>query len=97
MESNANSYSITGVKKMAVAGEATVCHRLRYPYPIFYCHYTQNVEAYRISLVGNDGTNVNVATVCHVHTTTLNKAKAKPESVPVCHLLPEDNVVWIPY
>ncbi|KAM7459398.1 hypothetical protein LguiA_036392 [Lonicera macranthoides] len=87
-------YSITGVKKMGVNDETVVCHRLSYPYPVFYCHYTQKVEAYTVSMVGDDGTNVKAVTVCHIDASTL---KAKPESVPVCHLLPEDNLVWVPY
>jgi hypothetical protein len=91
------TYNIVKVTKIGSNDKTVVCHRLGYPYPVFYCHYTQNVEAYKVSLVGDDGTNVEAVTVCHVDPSKSTAVNIESKIVPVCHILPEDNVVWVPY
>ncbi|KAI3738610.1 hypothetical protein L2E82_28647 [Cichorium intybus] len=96
-------YTIEGVKKF-VADKAVVCHKQNYVYAVFYCHKTVGVRAYAVSLVGVDGTKAKAVAICHTDTAKWNPKhlafqvlKVKPGSVPVCHFLPEDNVVWVPY
>lgn len=97
-------YRIVGVKKMA-ADKSVVCHKQNYAYAVFYCHKTDTIKAYSASLSGGaDGTKVNAVAVCHTDTSEWNPKhlafqvlKVKPGTVPVCHFLPEDHVVWIPY
>ncbi|KAJ4952028.1 hypothetical protein NE237_028860 [Protea cynaroides] len=95
-------YTISrGVKKMA-SGKTVVCHDQPYVYAVFYCHSSRSTRAYKVPLVGSDGTKVNAVAVCHTDTSKWNPKhlafqvlKVKPGTVPVCHYLPEDHVVWV--
>lgn len=100
-ESELQKYTIVGSKKLGE--KAVICHKQNYAYAVFYCHKTNNVEAYTVSLVGNDGTKAKAAAICHTDTSSWNPKhlafqvlNVKPGSVPVCHFLPEDHVVWVP-
>ncbi|KAL5729264.1 hypothetical protein ACHQM5_002238 [Ranunculus cassubicifolius] len=89
-----------GVKKMG--GETSVvCHSQTYAYAVFYCHETHSTKAYNVPLVGADGTKANAVAVCHTDTSKWNPKhmafqvlKVKPGTVPVCHFLPQDHIVW---
>ncbi|KAI3683885.1 hypothetical protein L1987_84400 [Smallanthus sonchifolius] len=96
-------YKITVAKKLA-ANKAVVCHKENYAYAVFYCHKTVSTQAYAVSMTGADGTKVNAVVVCHTDTAKWNPKhlafqvlKVKPGTVPICHFLPEDHVVWVPY
>nr|GEY07057.1 hypothetical protein [Tanacetum cinerariifolium] len=96
-------YKIEVAKKLA-ANKAVVCHKQNYAYAVFYCHKTVSTRAYTVFLAGADGTKVKAVAVCHTDTAKWNPKhlafqvlKVKPGSVPVCHFLPEDHVVWVPY
>ncbi|CAH2050324.1 unnamed protein product [Thlaspi arvense] len=100
-ETPAQKYSITGVKKMGNS-EAVVCHKQNYPCAVIYCHKTHTTKAYLVSMAGEDGTKVKAAAVCHTDTSKWNPKhlaflvlKVKPGTVPICHFLPEDRVVWV--
>ncbi|GAB2275641.1 hypothetical protein Dimus_010399 [Dionaea muscipula] len=95
-------YTITGVKRIDGGGEALACHKMRYAYAVFYCHTTAMTEAYTVELAGDGGGKVKAAAVCHKDTAGWNPKhlafqvlKVKPGSVPVCHFLPEDHIVWV--
>nr|KAJ0198797.1 hypothetical protein LSAT_V11C600303450 [Lactuca sativa] len=97
-------YTIEGAKKVTAATRAVVCHKQSYPYAVFYCHKTTTTEAYVVSLVGEDDTKGKAVAVCHTDTAKWNPKhlafrvlKVKPGTTPVCHFLPEDHVVWVPY
>ncbi|NP_001268112.1 RD22-like protein precursor [Vitis vinifera] len=102
-ETPEQQYTITtGVKKLA-GDKAVVCHKQSYPYAVFYCHKTQTTRAYMVPLVGADGSKVKAVAVCHTDTSAWNPKhlafqvlKVKPGTVPICHFLPEDHVVWVP-
>ena len=92
----------TGVKKMA-GDKSVVCHKQNYAYAVFYCHATQTTRAYAVPLEGADGTNAKAVAVCHTDTSAWNPKhlafqvlNVKPGTVPVCHFLPQDHVVWLP-
>ncbi|XP_071720802.1 BURP domain protein RD22-like isoform X2 [Rutidosis leptorrhynchoides] len=96
-------YKIEDVKRMN-GTKAVVCHMQNYVYAVFYCHKTQHTRAYVVSMVGEDKSKVNAVVVCHTDTAKWNPKhlafqvlKVKPGTVPVCHFLPEDHVVWVPY
>ncbi|XP_042483430.1 BURP domain protein RD22 isoform X2 [Macadamia integrifolia] len=101
-ETQKQQYTITaGVKKMS-SDKAVVCHDQPYAYAVFYCHSTLTTRAYKVPLVGADGTKVNAIAVCHTDTSKWNPKhlafqvlKIKPGTTPVCHFLPEDHVVWV--
>ncbi|CAN0907003.1 BURP domain protein RD22 [Linum grandiflorum] len=91
-----------GVTKMT-ASRSVVCHNQKYAYAVFYCHATQTSKAYMVPLEGADGTKVNAVAVCHTDTSQWNPKhlafqvlKVKPGTVPICHFLPQDHIVWVP-
>ncbi|KAF9681149.1 hypothetical protein SADUNF_Sadunf06G0195500 [Salix dunnii] len=91
----------TGVKKMA-GDKSVVCHKQNYAYAVFYCHATQSTRAYTVPLEGDDGTKAKAVAVCHTDTSAWNPKhlafqvlNVKPGTVPVCHFLPQDHVVWV--
>ncbi|OAY83003.1 BURP domain-containing protein 3 [Ananas comosus] len=54
-----------------------------------------------VKMVGKDGAAVDAAAVCHADTAAWNLKhlafqvlKVKPGTVPICHFLPQDHVVW---
>ncbi|CDP20906.1 unnamed protein product [Coffea canephora] len=56
-----------------------------------------------VNLVGADGAKVKAVAVCHRDTSAWNPRhlafqllKVKPGTVPICHFLPEDHIVWVP-
>ncbi|KAL9678986.1 hypothetical protein QQ045_016838 [Rhodiola kirilowii] len=100
-ETGKQDYIISpGVKKMS-SDKAVVCHKQDYVYAVFYCHTSQTTRAYTVPLLGSDGTKANAVAICHTDTSAWNPKhlafqvlKVKPGSVPVCHFLPKDHVVW---
>ncbi|MGI4699485.1 BURP domain-containing protein, partial [Klebsiella pneumoniae] len=101
-ESKMQKYKVVGLKLLAE--QAIICHKKNYAYAVFYCHKTNKVKAYTISLVGNDGTKVKAAAICHPDNASWNPKhlafqvlNVKPGTVSVCHFLPDDQVVWVPY
>ncbi|XP_048543955.1 BURP domain-containing protein 3-like [Triticum urartu] len=93
-------YTLTGVKR-AGTDQLVVCHAEPYAYAVFACHLTRATRAYTLSMVGEDGTAVEAVAVCHADTAGWNPRhiafqvlNVKPGTVPVCHLVPQDHVVW---
>lgn len=81
---------------------AVVCHKQSYAYAVFYCHESETTRVYEVSLEGA-AKEVKAVAVCHTDTSEWNPKhlafmvlKVKPGSVPICHFLPEDHVVWVP-
>ncbi|THG20067.1 hypothetical protein TEA_000620 [Camellia sinensis var. sinensis] len=100
-ETPLQTYTIEGVKKMA-SDATVVCHKQNYAYTVFYCHKTQTTKAYKVSMVGVDGAKAEAVAVCHTDTSGWNPKhlafqvlKVKPGTVPICHFLPEDHIVWV--
>ncbi|CAK7353374.1 unnamed protein product [Dovyalis caffra] len=94
-------YTIKAVEKMA-GEKSVVCHKQNYAYAVFYCHATHTTRAYRVRLEGADGTKAKAVAVCHTDTSAWNPKhlafqvlNVKPGTVPVCHFLPQDHVVWV--
>ncbi|CAL5327938.1 unnamed protein product [Camellia sinensis] len=97
-------YRISGFKKIGKGGRGgqMVCHKQNYPYAVFYCHNFRSTEAYMLSLEGADGTNAKAVVVCHTDTSAWNPKhlafqilRVKPGTVPICHILPQDNIIWL--
>ncbi|XP_045799804.1 BURP domain protein RD22-like, partial [Trifolium pratense] len=93
----------SGVKKLASGDKIVVCHKQNYPYAIFYCHKTENTRAYFVPLETDNGIRVKAVVVCHTNTSKWNPKhiafqvlKIKPGTIPICHFLPEDHIVWVP-
>ncbi|CAN4076563.1 unnamed protein product [Withania somnifera] len=105
-ETPMQKYTILGAKKLGENnnnGKSVVCHKQNYAYAVFYCHKTETTESYMVSLVGADGTKAKAVAVCHKDTSAWNPKhlafkvlKVTPGSIPVCHFLPQDHIVWVP-
>ncbi|XP_072968373.1 BURP domain-containing protein 3-like [Typha angustifolia] len=102
-ETPKQQYTITagGVQRMA-GDELVACHAETYAYAVFYCHLTKSTKAYKVKMVGNDGTSVEAVAVCHTDTAGWNPKhlafqvlNVKPGTVPICHFMPQGQVVWI--
>lgn len=94
-------YSISKVQKLP-SSKLVVCHSENYPYAVFYCHATIS-EAYKVSMVGKDGTKVEAVAACHTDTAGFDPEhvafkvlNVKPGTVPICHFLPQSDIVWSP-
>ncbi|RZC81014.1 hypothetical protein C5167_043591 [Papaver somniferum] len=90
----------SGVKQMK-GDNSIVCHGQPYLYAVYYCHATHATRAYVVPLVGNNGTKIKAVALCHTDTASWNPKhmafqvlKVKPGTVPVCHFLPEDHILW---
>ncbi|TQE02601.1 hypothetical protein C1H46_011757 [Malus baccata] len=90
------------VKKLA-ADKSVVCHKHNYAYAVFYCHAIKTTTTYVVPLKCAIGMNVQAVAVCHTDISEWNPKhlafqvlKVKPGTVPVCHFLPSDHVVWVP-
>ena len=104
-DSPKQEYTITGVKRAGAGaddgGRLVACHAEPYAYAVFACHQTRRTRAYSVSMLGRDGTAVDAVAVCHADTSGWNPKhvafqvlNVKPGTVPVCHFLPQDHVVW---
>ncbi|KAK8543383.1 hypothetical protein V6N12_015933 [Hibiscus sabdariffa] len=81
-----------------------VCHKMKYPYAVYLCHSIEKTEVYKVPLVSDDGTKANAMVACHKDTSAWSPnhvafkiLKVKPGSVPICHFLGRDTLVWIPH
>ncbi|GAU21087.1 hypothetical protein TSUD_10040 [Trifolium subterraneum] len=91
-----------GVKKLGKDNKVNVCHKLNYPYAVFYCHTTDATKVYSVPLEGVDGNRVKAIAVCHTDTSQWNPKylafqvlKVQPGTVPICHFLSQHQVVWV--
>ncbi|KAK1411783.1 hypothetical protein QVD17_32520 [Tagetes erecta] len=96
-------YKVEVVKKLA-ADKIMVCHKQLYPYVVFYCHIISGTESYMVSLESSNGPKVKSLAVCHTDMSKWNPKhlafqvlKVTPGTVPVCHFLLEDTILWVPY
>ncbi|GMI84153.1 hypothetical protein HRI_002084600 [Hibiscus trionum] len=95
----------------AIAGEAKkvgetemVCHKLKYAYAVFLCHSIEKTTAYTVPLVSADGsTKAKILAICHKDTSAWSPdhiafqiLKVKPGTVPICHFLTKETLVWVP-
>ncbi|XP_021803319.1 BURP domain protein RD22-like isoform X2 [Prunus avium] len=94
--------TMPGLKKLA-GDKVVVCHKQNYPYAVFFCHAIKQTAAYVLSLKGDDGEKVKAVTICHLDTSEWNPKhlafqilKVKPGTIPICHFLPTDQIVWVP-
>ncbi|XP_077211479.1 BURP domain-containing protein 3-like isoform X2 [Tasmannia lanceolata] len=92
----------SGVQKMG-APKSVACHEQAYVYAVYYCHEVHDTAMYIVPLVGQDGTSVEAVAVCHHDTSgwnpkhyAFNLLKVKPGSIPICHFLHTDHLVWVP-
>ncbi|GJS35591.1 BURP domain protein RD22-like protein [Tanacetum coccineum] len=96
-------YTVERATKLS-SNKSIVCHKKNYAYAVFFCHKSVTTRVYAVSLMGVDGTKVKAVAVCYTDTANWSPKqlaflarKVKPGSMPVCHFLSENHVVWVPY
>lgn len=103
-QNRVQNYSITGaVRRLTVdeKEEELSCHKKNCVYAVFFCHMLQETRAYRVPLVGEDGTKVNAVAICHGDTSEMNPnfwafrvLGIKPGTAAICHFIPRDHILW---
>lgn len=95
------AYVVESVRPMPESGgDMVACHRMPYPYAVFLCH-TTTATLYTVTLAGADGTKADAGTACHkdaspgISWPTFKQLGVAPGSVPVCHFLPQDSMLWM--
>ncbi|KAM1074833.1 hypothetical protein FF1_019784 [Malus domestica] len=97
-------YTITipGVKELA-GNKFMLCHKMSYPYAVFYCHAIEKTRTYMVPLQGTDGTRAKAVAACHENTSERNpnhyafkELKVEPGTVPIYHFLEVEDVIWVP-
>uniref|UniRef100_A0A7N2KMM3 BURP domain-containing protein n=1 Tax=Quercus lobata TaxID=97700 RepID=A0A7N2KMM3_QUELO len=97
-ETKKQEYRITGVHRIN-ANKGVVCHKQNYACAVFYCHEIHDPGTYMVPLVSSDGTRVNAIAACHTDASVANAfkvLKVKPGTVPICHFLASDTLLWVP-
>lgn len=91
-----------GLERMN-GNKLVACHLEEYKYAVFYCHTTRRSRAYTVKMVAENGENIETVAICHTDTAAWNPKHVafrvlgvKPGTVPVCHFLPQNHVVWGP-
>lgn len=96
-------YVVTKVKKLVVPGNtAAACHRMVYPYVVYYCHHQQDIGHYDITLVSpTSGNAIQTTAVCHYDTyawqpdvEALRYLGIRPGDAPVCHFSAINDMFW---
>ncbi|KAK8679679.1 hypothetical protein V6N13_145120 [Hibiscus sabdariffa] len=100
-ETQNQEFSIGEGMKMVGKSEI-VCHKMSYAYAVFLCHSIDKTDLYKVPLVGEDGTRAAALAVCHRDTSAWSPKhlafqilKVEPGTVPVCHFLARDTLVWV--
>ncbi|GKV16588.1 hypothetical protein SLEP1_g27210 [Rubroshorea leprosula] len=90
-----------GVRNMGE--KQLICHKTGYPYAVYFCHTIRKTEVYKVPVVGSDGTKAEAVAACHKDTSAWNpnhlafqQLKVKPGTVPICHFLGTETIVWVP-
>ncbi|CDO97068.1 unnamed protein product [Coffea canephora] len=96
------NYTIQDEPRVISPARMVACHVLSYPYAVFYCHTKKDNKLLKVSLVGENGGRVDAAAVCHMDTSdwdpnhlAFRVLKTVPGGSPICHFLPENNLVWV--
>ncbi|XVE78948.1 hypothetical protein DITRI_Ditri14bG0019100 [Diplodiscus trichospermus] len=86
-----------------IGEEEIVCHKMDYSYAVFLCHSMKQSVVYKVPLASIDGkTKANGLAICHKNTSAWNPnhesfqiLKVKPGTIPICHFLDRDTLVWV--
>ncbi|KAK1256748.1 BURP domain-containing protein 3 [Acorus gramineus] len=97
-------YTVAGTaKEVSDAKTKTLnCHPQTYAYLTYYCHSIAGTRTYVVPFIGDDGTKAEVLAVCHTDTSewdpkyiAFQMLHVKPGTVPICHILVADTIVWM--
>lgn len=98
-----SEYSISEVKRLSDYGHVVACHKVAYPYAVFFCHEAKMTSVYSVSLVSNKGmVDQEKVAVCHKDVSwwspkhvSFQILKVTPQTTDgICHFLNDVSVVW---
>uniref|UniRef100_A0A803LP42 BURP domain-containing protein n=2 Tax=Chenopodium quinoa TaxID=63459 RepID=A0A803LP42_CHEQI len=98
------NYTVLEDPKEIVANKMVGCHPVPYPYAVYYCHGQVNDNRlFVISLEGQeDRQRIEAVAICHMdtsqwdpHHVSFRVLGIEPGAAPVCHVFPQDNLVWV--
>ncbi|VVB00617.1 unnamed protein product [Arabis nemorensis] len=99
-----HNYTFVEAPQELVGIKMLGCHRMPYPYTVYYCHgHRGGSRVFEVNMITDDGRQQVVGpAVCHMDTSMWNidhvafkVLKMEPRSAPVCHFFPLDNIVWV--
>lgn len=98
------NYTVSEAPVEIQAAKMMGCHKLPYPYAVFYCHgQAGDRKLYTVVLEGENGNKIEALATCHMDTSEWDPEHVSfrvlgtvPGAEPVCHFFPPDNLVWIP-
>ncbi|ESQ30554.1 hypothetical protein EUTSA_v10011703mg [Eutrema salsugineum] len=99
-----HNYTFVEAPKELFGVKMLGCHRMPYPYAVYYCHgHKSGSRVFEVNLVSDNGRQRVVGpAVCHMDTSMWNTdhvafkvLKIEPGTAPVCHFFPLDNIVWL--
>ncbi|KAL2928540.1 BURP domain protein USPL1 [Bienertia sinuspersici] len=98
------NYTILEDPKEISAPKIIGCHPVPYPYAVYYCHgQVSDNKLFMISLESEmDKLRVEAVAMCHMDTSqwdphhiAFSMLGFEPGTSPVCHVFPQDNLVWV--
>lgn len=98
------NYTILEDPKEIYGTKMVGCHPVPYPYAVFYCHgQKRDTKLFMLSLEGDkDGVRLEAVGICHMdtshwdpHHVSFRLLGIEPGTSPVCHVFPQDNLVWV--
>ncbi|KAK9734998.1 hypothetical protein RND81_04G176500 [Saponaria officinalis] len=94
-------YKVVGVSQVATEEKLVACHRLGFPYAVYYCHQPKGTTAYGVTLVDlKKGVKSDAYAVCHSQTAEWSpeyvgfKVLGVKPGTHVCHFLQFHDLVW---
>lgn len=99
-----HNYTFVEAPKELIGIKMLGCHRMPYPYAVYYCHgHRGGSRIFEVNMVTDDGKQRVVGpAICHMDTSmwdvdhvAFKVLKMEPRSGPVCHFFPLDNIVWV--
>ncbi|XP_057550603.1 BURP domain protein USPL1-like [Amaranthus tricolor] len=101
---NLQNYTILEDPKEIITNKVIACHPVPYPYSVYYCHgQVSDNRLFMISLKGEkDDFRFEAIAICHMdtsqwdpHHVSFHMLRIEPGTSPVCHVFPQDNLVWV--
>uniref|UniRef100_A0A0D9ZVV7 BURP domain-containing protein n=1 Tax=Oryza glumipatula TaxID=40148 RepID=A0A0D9ZVV7_9ORYZ len=100
-ETPRQEYTVEAVKPVVSVsgGNMVTCHGMPYAYAVFGCH-TTTATVYAVTLAGADGTRAEALATCHGDAfpgvaEAYERVGVAAGSVPVCHIMPLGDMLWV--
>ncbi|EEE62789.1 hypothetical protein OsJ_17592 [Oryza sativa Japonica Group] len=100
-ETPRQEYTVEALKPVVSVsgGNMVTCHGMPYAYAVFGCH-TTTATAYAVTLAGADGTRAEALATCHGDAfpgvaEAYERVGVAAGSVPVCHIMPLGDMLWV--